>query len=176
MGDFSDRLRDINNWTSKYGRTRCQIELNYTTMGRPRTTTVERFMYECRTSRSDESPANILVFWREDILCPWLKPMPNSFLPMQRKKIQRLKSLRTPPFCSRKLSKVVYRGDRETCLSLWHNPKRVVLVFLLRSVTSTSYSNNLVVAFDLYKNGRRFLKVSATKWPTPGGHEWNGPH
>jgi hypothetical protein len=25
-------------------------------------------MDECRTSRSDESPANILVFWREDIL------------------------------------------------------------------------------------------------------------
>lgn len=46
MGDFSDRLRDINNWTSKYGRTICKITLNYTTMGRPRTTTVERFMYE----------------------------------------------------------------------------------------------------------------------------------
>lgn len=79
------------------------------------------------------------------------------------KKRLKVLSLRTPPFCSRKLSKVVYRGDRETRLSLWHNPKRVVLVFLLRSVTSTSYSNNLVVAFDLYKNGRRFLKVSATK-------------
>lgn len=26
------------------------------------------WMDECRTSRSDESPANILVFWREDIL------------------------------------------------------------------------------------------------------------
>lgn len=25
-------------------------------------------MDECRTSRSDESPANIWVFWREDIL------------------------------------------------------------------------------------------------------------
>lgn len=120
------------------------------------------WMDECRTSRSD---ANILVFWREDILDLSMIEANAQFLPMQRSNLKMLKvlSLRTPPFCSRKQSKVVYRGDRETCLSLWHNPKRVVLVFLLRSVTSTSYSNNLVVAFDLYKNGSRFLKVSATK-------------
>lgn len=55
------------------------------------------WMDECRTSRSDESPANIYLglFFGEKIslTCPWLKPMPNSFLPMQRKNIKILKLL-----------------------------------------------------------------------------------
>lgn len=74
-------------------------------------------MDECRTSRSDESPANILVFWREDILDLSMIEANAQFISTNAKiksfytntKVKVL-SLRTPPFCSRKLSKVVYRG------------------------------------------------------------------